>query len=52
MPSASDLARIKELVEAGRVTPEIDRVLTFDEIREALAYSERGRARDKIVLKM
>jgi NADPH:quinone reductase-like Zn-dependent oxidoreductase len=49
-PSARNLTTIKELVEAGKVTPRIDTVLPFAEIKQALARSESGRARGKIVL--
>jgi len=50
LPSARNLTEIKELVEAGKVTPHVDTVLPFTEIKQALALSESGRARGKIVL--
>jgi NADPH:quinone reductase-like Zn-dependent oxidoreductase len=50
LPSARNLTAIKELVEAGKVTPHVDTVLPFAEIKQALALSESGRARGKIVL--
>ena len=50
VPNAGNLTAIKELVEAGQVTPRIDTVLPFAEIKQALALSEGGRARGKIVL--
>jgi NADPH:quinone reductase-like Zn-dependent oxidoreductase len=49
-PSAQNLIAIKELVEAGKVKPHIEAVLPFAEIKQALALSEGGRARGKIVL--
>lgn len=49
-PSAPNLMAIKDLVEAGKVTPHIEAVLPFAEIKQALALSEGGRARGKIVL--
>jgi NADPH:quinone reductase-like Zn-dependent oxidoreductase len=50
LPSARNLTAIKDLVEAGKVTPHVDTVLPFAEIKQALALSESGRARGKIVL--
>ncbi|AQZ53080.1 NADP-dependent oxidoreductase [Martelella mediterranea] len=52
VPSAPSLSAIADLVEAGKVTPHIDTVLPLAEIRQALALSEAGRARGKIVLTM
>ncbi len=51
-PSAKNLTAIKDLVEAGKVRPNVDAVLPFAEIRKALALSEGGRARGKIVLRV
>ena len=50
LPSARNLTAIKELVETGKVTPHVDTVLPFAEIKQALALSQSGRARGKIVL--
>ncbi len=52
VPSAPSLSAIADLVEAGKVTPHIDTVLPLAEIRQALALSEAGHARGKIVLTM
>jgi len=52
VPSAPSLSAIADLVEAGKVTPHIDAVLPLAEIRQALALSEAGHARGKIVLTM
>ena len=49
-PSAANLAEIAKLVEAGKVTPHIEAVFPLDEVRNALALSEAGRSRGKIVL--
>jgi NADPH:quinone reductase-like Zn-dependent oxidoreductase len=49
-PSARNLTAIKALVEAGKVTVHVDTVLPLAEIKQALALSESGRARGKIVL--
>jgi NADPH:quinone reductase-like Zn-dependent oxidoreductase len=50
VPNAQSLSEIARLVEAGKVTPHVDRVLAFAEVRDALAISEAGRTRGKIVL--
>ena len=49
-PSAQNLTAIKSLVELGKVTPHVDAIFPFEEIKQALALSEAGRARGKIVL--
>ncbi|MEH3092500.1 MAG: NADP-dependent oxidoreductase [Agrobacterium cavarae] len=50
VPNAESLSEITRLVEAGKVTPHVDRVLAFADVRDALAISEAGRTRGKIVL--
>jgi len=50
VPSGPNLRSIKELAEAGKVVAHVDNVLPLAEIRQALALSEAGRARGKIVL--
>ena len=50
VPSARNLASIAELVEAGKVVAHVDTVLPLAKIRQALALSEAGRTRGKIVL--
>lgn len=52
LPSARNLTAIKELVEAGKVTPHVDTVLPLAELNQALAVSEGGRTRSKIVLQV
>ena len=51
-PSAQNLTAIRDLVEAGEVKPHVDTVLPFAEIKQALALSEHGRTRGKIVLRV
>ena len=48
--NAQNLAAIKNLVEAGQVKPQVEAVLPLEAIRDALALSEAGRTRGKIVL--
>jgi len=45
-----DLKVMKELIEAGKVLPVIDRRYSFSETREALSYLGEGHARGKIVI--
>jgi NADPH:quinone reductase-like Zn-dependent oxidoreductase len=41
---------LKELIEAGKVTPVIDRTYSLSEVPEAIRYLEAGHARGKIVI--
>ena len=45
-----DLVFIKELMEAGKVVPVIDRVYSLAEVPEALRYLVAGHARGKGVI--
>ncbi len=47
-----DLAFLKELVEAGKVVPVIDRCYPLSEAAEALRYLGEGHARGKVVITM
>lgn len=47
--TTKDLALLSELIEAGRVRPQIDRRYPFEEIPAAIAYLEKGHARGKVV---
>ena len=49
-PSKRDLQDLKELLEAGKVKPVIDRSYTLSEVPEALQYYGEGHARGKIVV--
>ena len=48
----SDLRALAGLMEDGAVTPVLDRLFEFDEVPDAIRYSESGRARGKIVVSM
>jgi NADPH:quinone reductase-like Zn-dependent oxidoreductase len=45
-----DLVVLSELIEAGKVTPVIDRTYPLIEAPEAIRYLEQGRARGKVVI--
>jgi NADPH:quinone reductase-like Zn-dependent oxidoreductase len=45
-----DLQVLKELVEAGKVTPVIDRTYPLDETADAIRYLESGQAQGKVVI--
>jgi NADPH:quinone reductase-like Zn-dependent oxidoreductase len=47
-----DLVVLKDLLEAGRVVPVIDRRYPLSEVAEALRYLEEGHARGKVVITM
>ncbi|WP_288378769.1 NADP-dependent oxidoreductase [uncultured Massilia sp.] len=51
-PDAEQLAAIGALVEAGKLTPQVTTVLPLAQAGEALALSEAGRTRGKIVLRI
>ena len=49
-PNKKDLVFVKELLEAGKVVPVIDRCYPLSETAEAIRYLETGHARGKVVI--
>jgi NADPH:quinone reductase-like Zn-dependent oxidoreductase len=45
-----DLIVLTELIEAGKITPVIDRTYPLSEAAKAIQYLEQGHARGKIVI--
>ena len=45
-----DLTVLSDLMQAGKVTPVIDRTYQLSEVAEAIRYLELGRARGKVVI--
>jgi NADPH:quinone reductase-like Zn-dependent oxidoreductase len=50
--TTKDLELLSELIEAGKVRPQIDRRYPFAEIPAAIAYLEQGHARAKVVVEV
>lgn len=51
-PNQKDLLFMKELLEAGKIVPVIDRRYPLHETAEAIRYLEAGHARGKVVITM
>jgi NADPH:quinone reductase-like Zn-dependent oxidoreductase len=49
-PNQKDLVFVKELLEAGKVVPVIDRRYPLSEVPEAIRYLEEGHAKGKVVI--
>jgi NADPH:quinone reductase-like Zn-dependent oxidoreductase len=50
MPNKEDLATLKELAEAGKITPVIDRTYPLSETPEALSHVGEGHAQGKTII--
>jgi NADPH:quinone reductase-like Zn-dependent oxidoreductase len=50
--TTGDLELLSELIEAGKVRPQIDRRYRFAELPAAIAYLEQGRASGKVVVEV
>lgn len=50
--NGKQLAEISSLIEADVIRPVIDKVFPFEQINEAMAYVESGRAKGKVIVKV
>jgi NADPH:quinone reductase-like Zn-dependent oxidoreductase len=48
--NATDLLTLKDLLEAGRIVPVIDRQYPLEEVAEAIRYRAEGHAQGKVVI--
>ncbi|UYX50296.1 NADP-dependent oxidoreductase [Bacillus thuringiensis] len=51
-PSGDQLRIIANYIESGKIKPIIDRVFPFEDAQKAMEYSESGRAKGKIIVKI
>jgi NADPH:quinone reductase-like Zn-dependent oxidoreductase len=51
-PSRPDLATVRELIEAGKVRPLVDRVYPLAEIADALQTMGEGHVQGKLVVRI
>jgi NADPH:quinone reductase-like Zn-dependent oxidoreductase len=49
-PKSDDLVVLKELIEAGKVTPVIGKTYPLSEVPEAIRHLSEGHARGKVVV--
>jgi NADPH:quinone reductase-like Zn-dependent oxidoreductase len=52
VPNAEDLIYLKDLIEAGKLMPVIDKTYPLSETREAFRYLEEEHARGKVVISL
>jgi NADPH:quinone reductase-like Zn-dependent oxidoreductase len=45
-----DVAKLKELIAAGKLSPAIDRTFSLDQVVDALEWVDQGHARGKVVI--
>jgi NADPH:quinone reductase-like Zn-dependent oxidoreductase len=50
MERGSDLERVSRLIEAGKVTPSVDRVYPLDQVPRALRELDAGKVRGKLAI--
>jgi NADPH:quinone reductase-like Zn-dependent oxidoreductase len=51
-PNQADLQILKQLIDAGKVTPVIDRTYSLSDVPDAIRYLHEGRARGKLVISL
>ncbi|MBT0668940.1 NADP-dependent oxidoreductase [Novosphingobium profundi] len=50
VPNSESLGEIGQMVQSGKLTPHVDQIFPFSQVKDALELSEIGRVRGKIVL--
>ena len=50
--SRQELNKIRKMVEANKIHPEIDKIFDLADTKEALDYIHKGHARGKVVIKV
>ena len=48
--STEQLTRLAQLIDSGEVKPQVDKVFTLDQIKEAFDYFEQQNPRGKVVV--
>lgn len=51
-PSGEQLTIIAKLIQDGQIKPIVDRVFNFEDAQDAMVYSESGKAKGKLILKI
>ncbi|QWG51478.1 NADP-dependent oxidoreductase [Bacillus mycoides] len=51
-PSGDQLRIIAKYIESGQIKPIIDRIFPFEDTQKAMDYSESGRAKGKLIVKI
>jgi len=51
-PNGRQLEILSQWIESGKIKPVIDRMFPFEEAQKAMEYSESGRAKGKLILKI
>ena len=49
-PNSSDLEALRTMIEAGSVTPAVDRVITLDQVPDAIRDLAGGHVQGKIII--
>ena len=50
--SGDDLEILADLMQAGKITPVIDRSYQLSDVPDAIRYSEEGHAQGKIIINL
>jgi NADPH:quinone reductase-like Zn-dependent oxidoreductase len=50
VPNKKDLLYVKALIEAGKMTPVVDRTFALSEVPDAFRYLKKGHGRGKVVI--